>query len=425
MRPAAAAPSAFALAFLALAITADALTGQTTANFPANGPWNYNGTGAGINPRCLPLSDRLAELAKYDLAEQGAFYTALFQLVATGATGTVETPIAFHAFSYIKSAMFNTMTAFHETAVPLFPTGVERRPAAEATPENMNTAILFAILRVAEKVLPAGAVPVRAYMEGLGLDPANASTDPASPAGIGNLNGAAALERYAADGFNALGDAPGASAFPYADYTGFTPANTAYALTNKTAWQPLFETNGKGSFFAQTHITPQAGRVRSNLMPGEVVKAAAGAEASTPAPYGADFNASAYRAQAEAVVAASAALTEEKKLLAEYLDDKVIFEILDRANSGLIARYSRAASLPNTPQFASFAPMALAIAIQARARASLSGADSVFGLHLPCLSPPPSPLRPRSRAPTSSTGSRPTSTPSAWPTRSTSRGRRR
>ena len=103
MRPAAAAPSAFALAFLALAITADALTGQTTANFPANGPWNYNGTGAGINPRCLPLSDRLAELFRYDLAEPGAFYTALFQLVATGVTGTVETPIAFQAFGWIKA----------------------------------------------------------------------------------------------------------------------------------------------------------------------------------------------------------------------------------------------------------------------------------------------------------------------------------
>ena len=165
-------------------------------------------------------------------------------------------------------------------------------------------------------------------MEGLGLDPADASTDPATPAGIGNAVAAASLERYATDGFNALGDAPGAPAYPYADYTGFTPANTAYALTNKTAWQPLFETNGKGSFFAQTHITPQAGRVRSALMPEEVVKAAAGAEAWTPPPYGAEFDAAAYRAQAEAVVAASAELTEEKKLLAEYLDDKVIYLFL-------------------------------------------------------------------------------------------------
>ena len=108
MRPAAApgARAAFALAALvalAAAPSALALNGQTTANFPSNGAWNFNGTGGGLNPRCLPLSDRLAELFRYDLAEPGAFYTALFQLVATGVTGTVETPIAFQAFGWIKA----------------------------------------------------------------------------------------------------------------------------------------------------------------------------------------------------------------------------------------------------------------------------------------------------------------------------------
>ena len=46
------------------------------------------------------------------------------------------------------------MTAFHPTAVPLFPTGVERRPAAEATPENMVRAQAPACIKKAA-ALPA------------------------------------------------------------------------------------------------------------------------------------------------------------------------------------------------------------------------------------------------------------------------------
>jgi hypothetical protein len=49
---------------------------------------------------------------------------------------------------------------------------------------------------------------------------------------------------------------------PYADWTGFQPVNAPYGSPEDLVkWQPLIETDGRGSIMAQTHITPQAGQV--------------------------------------------------------------------------------------------------------------------------------------------------------------------
>jgi hypothetical protein len=60
-----------------------------------------------------------------------------------------------------------------------------------------------------------------------GFDPLDSSTDPSTPAGIGNLTAAAVLSFRHHDGANQLGDlASGA----YSDYTGYQPVNDAYTI---------------------------------------------------------------------------------------------------------------------------------------------------------------------------------------------------
>jgi len=49
--------------------------------------------------------------------------------------------------------------------------------------------------------------------------------------------------------------------YPYSDWSGFKPVNTAYDLIDIRKWQPLLETDNHGYFTVQQHVTPYAGRL--------------------------------------------------------------------------------------------------------------------------------------------------------------------
>ncbi len=248
-------------------------------------------------------------------------------MLNSGVYGAFETPVTFHKAGLSHAAMYDAASVYHPNgaAAPLRLAGVPRRPAAEATAENANAAALVAFHRVTAALFPpAGGEASGAVLRFLGVDPDDASTDVATPVGVGNAAAAAALASMAGDGMNALG-AP-----PYADYA-YAPSNSPYALTNLTRWQPLLESDEKGYFVCQSHIAPQAGVAARWLTdaPALAVEAAGSAMAAggkraadtvarAPPPYGADFDAAAYRAQAQAVLDASANLTDEQKMAAEW-----------------------------------------------------------------------------------------------------------
>ena len=97
---------------------------------------------------------------------------------------------------------------------------------------------------------PAELALFNAQMRRLGYDPADRSTDPATPSGIGNLAAQALLAFRHTDGSNQLGDLnPGA----YSDYTGYAPINTAAQINDPNRWQPITFADGRTPGFVTPH----------------------------------------------------------------------------------------------------------------------------------------------------------------------------
>jgi uncharacterized protein DUF6851/vanadium-dependent haloperoxidase-like protein len=104
-------------------------------------------------------------------------------------------------------------------------------------------------------------------MTDLGYDPVDASTDPTTPQGVGNLAAQAVLDFRHRDGANQLGDQPGGTpGVRYSDWTGYTPVNTWDQVNDPYRWQPLCvptpppdATSCGGT--VQRFATPQWGRV--------------------------------------------------------------------------------------------------------------------------------------------------------------------
>lgn len=159
--------------------------------------------------------------------------------------------VTSRALAVVHRAMYDAWTAFDRTALGVrLDTGKLRRPAVEHTVENKATAVSYAAHRTLSDLFPAEATRFHAVMNELGLDPARAASDNASPAGLGLLAADLELRHAHADGANQLGDrSPGA----YSDYTGYTPPNPASRLIDLRRHQPIIGSNGKPALFDGGH----------------------------------------------------------------------------------------------------------------------------------------------------------------------------
>jgi hypothetical protein len=103
---------------------------------------------------------------------------------------------------------------------------------------------------------------------------------------------------------------------PYADYTGYQPVNTPYRLRKPGRWQPDIQRKGLGLYRSQVFVTPQYALVEPySFFDAEAF--------GVPAPLASfRFRSQAYIDQVNEVLEASANLTEEQKLLAEFYDNK-------------------------------------------------------------------------------------------------------
>jgi hypothetical protein len=157
-------------------------------------------------------------------------------------------PINARALAIVHTAMYDAWAAYDATAVPTLPAGWARRPAAERTLAYKSMAISFAAYRALLGVYPAKAADFTAFMTALGYDPNDTTTDPASPAGVGNQAAAAVLAFRANDGSNQAGG--------YADTSGYVPVNTPDQVNDVFHWQPLRVPDGNGGFVVQKFMTP-------------------------------------------------------------------------------------------------------------------------------------------------------------------------
>jgi hypothetical protein len=201
-----------------------------------------------------------------------------------------------------QTSVYDAWAAYDPVAVGTRLGGTLRRPAAERTPEYKSMAISFAAYRSLLDLFPAQEPTLRAFMTALGYDPSDTTTDPASPAGVGNLAAAAVLRLRANDGSNQHGEKGGA---PYSDYTGYQPVNTPDQVVDQWHWQPLV-VGGVTQRFA----TPQWGRVTPFAL-------ASPDEFPVPGP----DRTQDYRKQIQNIVKFSAQLKDNDKVVAEYWAD--------------------------------------------------------------------------------------------------------
>jgi len=172
-------------------------------------------------------------------------------------------------------------------------------------------------------VFPADEASVfRPLMEQLGYNPDNTSMDTHSPSGVGNVACGAVLQFRHRDGSNQLGDLS-SDGVPYADYTGYKAVNppstvpvdpTTVADPNR--WQPLQYFDDTHTFITQPFVGAQWYLVvLFALQSGDEFRA--DLAFFGPAIYGS----SAFLEQVDELVAISANLTDEQKMIAEYFAD--------------------------------------------------------------------------------------------------------
>jgi len=207
----------------------------------------------------------------------------------------------------VQTCIYDAWTVYDPVAIGTrLPTKDLRRPPAERTLAHKSQAISYAAYRALVDLFPSQVATFDALMQQLGYDPADQSTDPTQPTGIGNLAAQAVLAFRHHDGSNQLGDLhPG----PYSDYTGYQPLNDPDHINNPNHWQPLRVSDGHGGFVVQKCVTPFWGLVipfgltsGSQFRPGP------------PATYGSKD----YQKQAEQILQYSAGLDDLTKTIAEY-----------------------------------------------------------------------------------------------------------
>jgi Domain of unknown function (DUF6851)/VCPO second helical-bundle domain len=233
-------------------------------------------------------------------------------------------PMVARALSIAHTCMYDAWVAYDDTAVGTRLGSALRRPARERSLANKSAAISFAAYRAAVDLFPGDRASVfDPLMASLGYDPGDTTTDPGTPAGIGNLAAQMLLEYRHRDGANQLGDEPGGTpGVPYSDYTGYSPMNApmdirlpfeALAVRDPNHWQPLRYLDGTGALVTQPFVGAQWQEVTPFAM-------ASNAELRSPTgPAG--FGTDAYREQCQQLIEFSAALTDEEKMIAEYWAD--------------------------------------------------------------------------------------------------------
>lgn len=220
----------------------------------------------------------------------------------------------------VEASWFDAIAPYHPTAVGIY-SDLGRRPASEATTnKNKNIAILYATYQVLTNLEPKATPEWRAMLTSVGMDPDDSQVNKVTPIGIGNLAGKSVVAARSHDGMNQLGDEGGRlfNRQPYADYTGYKPVNTPYKLSNPSRWQPDIVTSGNGIFQAQQFVTPQIRYTKPFTYDSP-------AQFPSPPPVNSDIrNFSAYKKQADEVLAASAALNDVSKMKVEFFADKFL-----------------------------------------------------------------------------------------------------
>lgn len=153
-------------------------------------------------------------------------------------------------------SIFDAWSMYDEKAIPVYLDGIDRRPLKEHTLRNKEIAISYAAFRTMNEYYFSDKELFASFMTEMGLDPMNASLDPTTPEGIGNLAAKAVIEARTGDGSNQYGEEAGSNGEPYFNYVGYEPVNSADKNIDPNRWQPKYFSDGKGGKYAPGCLTP-------------------------------------------------------------------------------------------------------------------------------------------------------------------------
>jgi hypothetical protein len=237
---------------------------------------------------------------------------------------TLGPPMVARALAIVHTCIYDAWAAYDTRAAGTRFGNSLRRPPNEDSFANKSEAISFAAYRAAAELFPGDKASVfDRLMAQLGYDVNDMTTDTRTASGIGNVACAAVLAFRHSDGSNQLGTLGNAGAptgVPYADYTGYVPANKAStvpvndisSITDPNRWQPLTYFNGTKMVTpafvgAQWYeVSPFALTSADQFLPlissfGPVL-----------------YPSAAFVQQAKDLVDISASLNDEQKMIAEY-----------------------------------------------------------------------------------------------------------
>jgi len=260
-------------------------------------------------------------------------------------TAIIETSpgptIGSRASATTHTAMFDAWATYDERAMPTQLSDDLQRPASDNTDENKAQAMSYAAYTVAVSLFPGQQQVFDDLMADLGFDPNvdPATLNPTGPTMIGLMAGEAVRDFRLADGSNQAGG--------YADTSNYQPVNTSpLAIVEIDLWTPEnVPIDPEDDAPEQSFLTPHWGGVTTFgladgaaarpvapepffLVDGATLDVEAGtitlADASvvdvSPDLVGTIINPG-FITQAQRVIDASAELTDEQKLIAEFWED--------------------------------------------------------------------------------------------------------
>ncbi len=160
------------------------------------------------------------------------------------------------------TAMYDAWAAYDEKAVGTRFAGKLRRPLAERTTKNKETAISYAMYKVLLDLYPLDKKYIKEKFIQMGYDPDLNIQVTNKPEGIGNLVAEALIKYRHNDGANQLGNEPGCDGTPYSDYTYYKPVNDYKHVIDPDRWHPLPFVHPNGDTFLVGFLTPHWYRVK-------------------------------------------------------------------------------------------------------------------------------------------------------------------
>lgn len=219
--------------------------------------------------------------------------------------------VTSRCLALIFVSVFDAWTAYDPDAIPMYMSGVEKRPTSEATLKNKEAAISYAAFRAMNEYYFSDSVLFDEFMVELGYDPDLVSTDLTTPEGIGLKAANDVIEARKNDGSNQYANAPG-SPISYGDYTQYQPKNSPDKNVDLARWQPKYFADGNGGTFAPSCLTPYWGNVKPLSL-----DSSSEFRSPPPPPLGSEW----LKNELDEVISLQANLTLEEKALVEFMRD--------------------------------------------------------------------------------------------------------